>query len=428
MSFLRASTFALLTTSIAAPVVADEVNVYSYRQPELMAPLTDAFTAETGIDVNVVFLNKGMVERLKAEGDQSPADVVFTVDISRLAGVVNADLTQPVESDNLAANIPSDLRDPDNHWFGVTTRARIVYASKDRVDPNEITTYEDLADPKWAGRICTRSGTHAYNVALVSAHLHHYGEEATLEWLEGLKSNLARTPQGNDRAQVKAIWAGECDISLGNTYYMGKMLEDDEQQAWADSVNVLFPEFDGHGTHVNVSGVAMTKSSPNPENAVKLMEFLASPTAQEIYAAANYEYPVAPGTEAVELVQSWGDYTPDDVNLADIAALRPAAIKLIETVDLTGNNCSHDRLIQGRGRFPAFFNSSSSANPYPSSTDHLAKTRDKRKRTSRHAVDPPRCSHRVPGQYPHLCRHLCHPCPRQRPAQMSKSIRCPLRE
>ncbi len=336
MSYLRTSALALMAASIAAPAFADEVNIYSYRQPELMAPLTDAFTAETGIDVNVVFLNKGMVERLQAEGDQSPADVVFTVDISRLAGVVDAGLTQPVQSESLMANIPSDLRDPDNHWFGVTTRARIVYASKDRVDPSEVTTYEDLADPKWEGRICTRSGTHAYMVALTSAHLHHYGEAATLDWLEGVKSNLARKPQGNDRAQVKAIWAGECDISLGNTYYMGKMLEDDEQQEWANSVNVLFPEFEGHGTHVNISGVAMTKASPNPENAVKLMEFLASPTAQEIYAAANYEYPVAPGTQAVDLVQSWGEFTADDVNLADIAALRPAAIRLTETVDYDG--------------------------------------------------------------------------------------------
>lgn len=336
MSALRASTFALMAAAYAAPVLAEEVNVYSYRQPELMAPLTDAFTAETGIDVNVVFLNKGLIERLKAEGMQSPADLVFTVDISRLAGVTLAGLTQPVESDILTANIPVDLRDPNNEWFGVTTRARIVYASKDRVDPSEITTYEGLADPKWEGRICTRSGTHAYMVALTSAHLHHHGEEATKAWLEGVKSNLARKPQGNDRAQVKAIWAGECDISLGNTYYMGKMLTNDEQKEWADSVNVLFPEFEGHGTHVNVSGVAMTKAAPNRDNALKLMEFLASPRAQEIYAAANFEYPVAPGTQAIDMVKEWGEFTADDVNLMDIAKLRPAAIKLTEQVDYDG--------------------------------------------------------------------------------------------
>ncbi|MEO0357170.1 MAG: Fe(3+) ABC transporter substrate-binding protein [Pseudomonadota bacterium] len=336
MSFFRTSTFAILAASFAAPVLADEVNVYSYRQPELLQPLMDAFTAETGIDVNTVFLNKGMVERLQAEGDQSPADLIFTVDIARLSGAVNAGLTQPVQSDILNANIPEDFRDPSGHWFALTTRARIVYASKDRVDPSEITTYEDLASDKWEGRICTRSGLHPYMVALTAAHMFHHGDADTMEWLEGVKDNLARTPQGNDRAQVKAIWAGECDISIGNTYYMGKMLSNEEQQEWAASVNVLFPEFENGGTHVNVSGVAMTQASPNPENALKLMEFLASPEAQEIYAADNFEYPIAPGTRAIDLVQSWGEYTPDSVNLQTIAGLRGAAIKLTETVDYDG--------------------------------------------------------------------------------------------
>ncbi|MGV6840300.1 MAG: extracellular solute-binding protein, partial [Planktomarina sp.] len=230
----------------------------------------------------------------------------------------------------------ADYRDPGNEWFGLTTRARIVYASKTRVADGEVTTYEDLADPKWKGRICTRSGTHAYMVALTAAHLHHHGEEATKTWLEGVKSNLARKPQGNDRGQVKAIWAGECDISLGNTYYMGAMVSDDEQKAWADSVNVLFPTFENGGTHVNVSGVALTKASPNKDAAIKFMEFLASPKAQEIYAEVNHEYPVAPGTKASELVASWGSFTADAVNLMDIAALRPAAIKLTEIVDYDG--------------------------------------------------------------------------------------------
>lgn len=333
---IKTTIFAAAATMIALPAVAEEVNVYSYRQPELIKPLTDAFTAETGIKVNVAYLKKGMIERLQAEGDRSPADVILTVDISRLAGVVNAGLTQPVDSETLKANVPADYRDPENHWYGLTTRARIVYASKDRVADGEVTTYEDLADPKWQGRICTRSGTHAYNVALTSAVLHHNGEEATKTWLEGVKSNLARKPQGNDRAQVKAIWAGECDISVGNTYYMGKMLADDEQKAWADSVNVIFPTFENGGTHVNVSGVAMTKSAPNKEAALKMMEFLTSPKAQEIYAKANYEYPIAEGTEADALVQGWGSFDADDVNLMTLAGNRDAALKLIETVDFDG--------------------------------------------------------------------------------------------
>lgn len=325
-----------LAVLTAAPALAEDVNLYSYRQPDLMKPLTDAFTAETGINVNVAYLNKGMVERLSAEGKRSPADLVLTVDISRLAAVVEAGLTQPVHSDVLAANVPAAYHDPEGHWWGMTTRARVVYASKDRVAEGDVTTYEDLTDPKWQGRICTRSGTHAYNVALTAAYLHHHGEEATKTWLEGVKANLARKPQGNDRAQVKAIWAGQCDIAIGNTYYMGKMLEDPEQQAWADSVNIVFPVFKDSGAHVNISGVAMTKYAPNKENALKLMEFLSSPTAQKIYAEANYEYPIAPGSEPGELVKSWGDFTADDVNLMDLAKLRPAALKLIEQVDFDG--------------------------------------------------------------------------------------------
>ncbi|THD73466.1 Fe(3+) ABC transporter substrate-binding protein [Thalassobius vesicularis] len=323
-------------TMTALPALAKDVNLYSYRQPDLLKPLTDAFTAETGITVNVAYLEKGMVERLQAEGKRSPADLVLTVDISRLSAVVEAGLTQPVHSDVLAANVPAAFHDPDGQWWGLTTRARIVYASKDRVKPEEVTTYEDLADPKWKGRICTRSGMHAYNVALTAAYLHHHGEEATKAWLEGLKANLARKPQGNDRGQVKAIWAGECDIAIGNTYYMGEMLEDPEQKEWADSVNIVFPVFEGDGAHVNISGVAMTKYAPNKDNALKLMEFLSSPEAQKIYAEANHEYPIAPGTEPAALVKSWGSFTADSVNLMELAKLRPAAVKLIETVDFDG--------------------------------------------------------------------------------------------
>lgn len=333
---VKSALLAATALAVATPALSDEVNLYSYRQPELLKPLTDAFTAETGIDVNVAFLKSGLVERLEAEGDRTPADLVLTVDISRLSAIVEAGLTQSVESETLNANVPDIYHDPDGHWWGLTTRARVVYASKERVADGELTHYEQLAGPEWEGRICTRSGTHPYNVALTSAVLHHHGEEATREWLEGVKSNLARKPQGNDRAQIKAIWAGECDVSLGNTYYMGKMLEDEEQTEWANSVRLLFPEFEDGGTHVNISGVAMTKHAPNRENAMALMEFLTSPKAQKIYAEANYEYPIAPGTEAIKLVRDWGDFTADDVNLMDLAELRPAALRLIEQVDYDG--------------------------------------------------------------------------------------------
>ena len=320
----------------AAPVFGSEINIYSYRQPFLIQPLTDAFTEQTGIKVNVAYLRKGMIERMKAEGKRSPADVVLTVDISRLAAVVEANLTQPVLNKTLEKNIPTIYRDPDNHWFGLTTRARIIYASKDKVSDGEVTTYENLADPKWKGRICTRSGTNAYTVALTSAIIHHHGTEKAEEWLRSVKNNLARKPQGNDRAQVKAIWAGECDIAIGNTYYMGKMLKDPEQKAWADSVRIVFPVFENGGTHVNISGIALAKHSPNKENAVKLMEFLSSPEAQKIYAFANFEYPIAPNAEPAELVKNWGTFTPDDANLMDLAKLRSTALKLTEIVDFDG--------------------------------------------------------------------------------------------
>ncbi|MCA8884217.1 MAG: Fe(3+) ABC transporter substrate-binding protein [Rhodobacteraceae bacterium] len=327
---------ALLLATAAMPVFAQEVNVYSYRQPELVEPLFNAFTAETGIAVNSVFLSKGLVERLKSEGDRSPADLVLTTDISRLAELVAEGVTQPVESAALDAAIPAIYRDPAHHWFGLTSRARVIYAANDRVADGDVTTYEDLASDKWKGRICTRSGTNAYNVALTAAMIAHHGEEDTAHWLEAVKANLARKPQGNDRAQVKAIWAGECDIAVGNTYYMGLMLKDPEQKAWADSVRIIFPTFEDGGTHVNVSGVAMTKAAPNRDNAVKLMEFLASHTGQELYAEINDEYPVDPSVPASALVTSWGSFTPDALNLMDIAHMRPAALRLTETVDFDG--------------------------------------------------------------------------------------------
>lgn len=322
--------------ALAAPALAEEVNVYSLRQPDLIQPLLDAFTAETGITVNVALIDKGMVERLQSEGDRSPADVILTVDISKLAQVVEAGVTQPVESEVLAANIPAEFRDPGNQWFGLTARARVVYASKERVKDGEVTTYEDLADPKWKGRICTRPGTHDYNLGLTAAMIVHDGYDATKAWAEGLKANLAKKPQGGDRDQVKSIWTGECDISLGNTYYMGAMLADPEQKEWANSVRIIYPTFKAGGTHLNVSGMAMTKSAPNKAAAVKLMEFLSSDEAQAIYAEANNEFPVKPGVKQSDLVASWGPFTPDSINLMDVAKQRPAALRLMEEVNFDG--------------------------------------------------------------------------------------------
>ena len=338
---MRLPVFALAATAMAVPAYAEELNVYSYRQPELIQPLLDAFSEQTGIKTNVAYVDKGLVERLKAEGRRSPADIILTVDISRLTDAKDAGVTQAVQSETLDSIIPEAVRDPEGHWFGLTTRARIIYASKARVEEGEITTYEDLADPKWAGRICTRSGTHVYTLGLLSAVIEHNGAEAAESWLEGVKANLAKDPEGNDRAQVKSIWAGECDISLGNTYYMGAMLADDEQAEWANSVRIEFPTFaDNDATHINISGVAMTASAPNRDNAVSFMEYLASPEAQNIYASVVHEYPASPSAAPSELVASWGEFTPDDTNLAAIASHRAEALKMVERVDFDGGTGS----------------------------------------------------------------------------------------
>lgn len=332
---LRTTLLATLAATTALPALAD-VNIYTTRQPELIQPVIDVWSAQTGIAVNLAFVDSGIVERLKAEGARSPADLVMTVDIANLQQIVDADVIQPVDSDVLRAAVPAELRSPDDLWFALTTRARIVYASKDRVADGEVTTYEDLASDTWADRICTRSGTHNYNLALLSAVIAHDGADAARDWAQGLHDNLARKPEGNDTAQVRAIWAGECDISLGNTYYMGQMLADPERNAWADSVRIVFPTFEDGGTHINVSGVAMTKAAPNRDEALQLMEWLVSPEAQGLYADLNNEYPVLAGAPLSDLVQSWGAFTPDTMDLTDIAGHRPQALQIMEQVNFDG--------------------------------------------------------------------------------------------
>jgi len=208
----------------------------------------------------------------------------------------------------------------------------VVYAAKDRIDPADVTSYEDLADAKWRGRICTRSGSHVYQIGLLSAMIAHHGEDFAQAWLAGLKANLARRPQGNDRAQVRAVSEGVCDISLGNNYYYGQMLDDPEQRAWAESANVLFPTIGGSGTHVNISGVALTAASPNRDNAIKLMEFLAGTTGQQIYAATNYEYPIKAGVPLAPLLDQLGSFVRDTIDLTTIADNANSAQRLVDIV------------------------------------------------------------------------------------------------
>lgn len=311
-----------------------EVNIYSYRQEFLIKPMLEAFTKESGIPVNIVYVKDGLADRLKQEGELSKADVVLTVDISRLEELVAAGVTQPFTSDVVNANIPPHLR--GEHWAALTTRARAIYSSKERVGKLPASfTYQDLAKPELKGKVCVRSGKHPYNVSLVASMIARDGEAAAKAWLEGVKANLAQKPQGGDRDQVKAIMEGKCDYSLGNSYYFGAMLNNEknpEQKEWAKAVEINFPNQESTGTHVNVSGVALAKHAPNRADALKLIEFLSGDAAQEMYAEVNHEYPVKAGVKRSDLVASWGDFKADDLNVLEIAKHYQSALKLIDEV------------------------------------------------------------------------------------------------
>jgi len=325
---------ALLAAGTSAATAQGEVNIYSYREPQLIDPLLKAFTEKTGIKTNVVFASAGLNERLAAEGQNSPADLLFTVDAGRLSEAKDAGLTQPVDDAALKGAIPQQFRDPANHWFGLTMRSRVVYASKDRVKQDAI-TYEELADPKWKGKICVRSGQHVYNTSLIATIIAHKGEEFAEAWLKGVKANLAQKPAGGDREQARDIHSGKCDIALGNTYYMALMARNEknpEQKEWGNAIKPLFPNANDRGSHVNISGMAMAKHAPNKANAVKLMEFLSSEQAQKIYATANNEYPVNSKVEPSDIVKSWGRLKPDALPLENIAKYRKKASELVDKV------------------------------------------------------------------------------------------------
>ena len=336
--FTRALSLALLGTALAngqALAGDDEVNLYSYRQPFLIQPLLDAFTEETGFEVNVVYAKKGMVEKIKAAGENNPADAVLTVDIGRLDALLQEDLLEPVQSEVLQTHIPAHLRHPDGLWFGLTTRARVVWTHNERVAPDAVRNLADLADPRFEGKICTRSGKHGYNVGLIASVIAHEGEEKAEGWLRGLKSNLARKPQGNDRAQAKAIYEGVCDIAIANHYYMGKMAaneEKPEQQEWAKVVRVVFLDQDGRGQHVNISGAGVIATGKNKDAAVRLIEFLAGDSAQSMYAQDNFEYPVRAGVALHPMLAEWGDFKADTLSLDAIARHRKAATQMVDRV------------------------------------------------------------------------------------------------
>jgi len=310
-----------------------DVNLYTTREPGLIQPLLDAFTKETGIKVNSIFVRDGLAERVAAEGRRSPADVLMTVDFGNLIDLVEKGLTQPIQSDVLNAAVPENLRGKDGHWYALSMRARVVYAAKD-LDIDSF-TYEQLGDAEWRDKLCIRSGQHPYNTAMIAAHIVYHGEDATREWLEGMKENLARAATGGDRDVARDIMGGICDIGVGNSYYVGLMRSGrggPEQQKWGEAIKVILPTFEGGGTHVNISGAAIARYSPNKDDAVRLLEYLVSDDAQKLYAEANYEYPVKQGAEVDPIIAALGELQVDPTPLTDIARYRDAASRLVDEV------------------------------------------------------------------------------------------------
>jgi iron(III) transport system substrate-binding protein len=330
--FACAGALAFSATSLAA----GEVSLYTTREPKLIQPLLDAFSKDSGITVNTVFVKDGLIERVKAEGDKSPADVLMTVDIGNLIDLVEAGVTQPVKSAALDSAIPANLRAADGQWYALSLRDRVLYVEKD-LDLKQF-TYEDLADPKWKGKVCIRAGQHPYNTALVASLIAHDGAEVAEKWLRGVKANLARKAAGGDRDVARDILGGICDIGLANAYYVGHMKnakEGTDARKWGDAIKVVRPTFanaKSGGTHVNVSGAAVARHAPQKDNAVKLLEYLVSDEAQSLYAQANYEYPVKAGVKLDAVIESFGPLKVDPLPLTEIAKYRKQASELVDKV------------------------------------------------------------------------------------------------
>lgn len=315
----------------ASGATAAEVNVYTYREPGLIKPLFDKFTAETGVKVNVIFAKAGLEERILSEGANSPADLLITTDIANLRKAIDLGITQSVKSAKLEQAVPPQLRAPDGSWYALSIRARVIYAAKDRVKDPAL-TYADLASPRFKGKICVRDGRHNYNNALFAAAIVHWGEAKAEEWLKGLRANLAKKPSGGDRDVAKDIASGACDVGLGNTYYVGLMNADAQQKTISDQIRVIMPTFENGKTHVNVSGFIVAKHAKNKDTALKLAEWLVSPLAQGLYGEQNFEYPVLAGAPVEPFIKGFGELKADDIPLEAVAGKAKAASELTDKV------------------------------------------------------------------------------------------------
>lgn len=332
---LLSSTVAMtaLAGLLTASAQAAEVNVYSAREENLIKPILDRFSEQTGIQVNLITAGADeLTTRMELEGVNSPADLLLTVDVGRLHRAKEMGLLQPVESDVLEQRVPSQYRDSEGYWYAASLRSRVIVYDKDRVDPADLSTYEALADPKWRNSICIRSSSNIYNQSLAAAMVAHDGVAATEEWARGIVANMARPPQGGDRDQIAAVAIGQCQLAVVNTYYLAGMINatSEDQREQAAQVSVFWPNQDGRGAHINISGVGLSQHAPNREEAVQLMEFLVSDEAQTWYAEANNEYPVREDVPVSDTLAAWGEFKADDLALDQLGVHNAEAVRLMD--------------------------------------------------------------------------------------------------
>ena len=332
---VRTMTAAVALLVAAAPALAEaqEINVYSSRHYDTDLALYDNFTEQTGIAVNLIEgSGDELIERLIAEGANSPADMLITVDAGRLWRADEAGLFQPVDSEALADAIPEHLRHPDGHWFGLSKRARVIIYNREEGLPDGLSDYEDLADPAYADMLCIRSSSNIYNLSLMASLIDHHGEEASQAWAEGVSANFAREPEGNDTAQVRAVAAGECSLAVANTYYVGRLLASDDPAdvAVGEAVGILFPNQDGRGTHVNISGAGVLASAPNADEAVQFLEYLVSEEAQRMFAEGNNEYPTVVDVAPSGPIAGFGTFQEDTINASVYGENQPAAVQVYD--------------------------------------------------------------------------------------------------
>lgn len=325
----------LMASASFAVQAAEEVNIYSARHYDSDQALYDAFTDETGIKVNALQGSSDeLIQRIKREGAASPADVMITVDAGRLWRAEQEDIFDSVESEVLNERLPDAMRHPDGKWFGFSQRARVIFYNPEKIDPADVATYEALADPQFEGEVCIRSSNSIYNQSLLASMISHHGEEEAEKWAQSVVDNLARDPEGGDRDQLRGVASGECDVAVSNHYYYVRLMNSDDakDREVAEKVEILFPNQDDRGAHVNVGGAGVVKGAPNHDNAVRFLEFLSSNEAQHLLASGNYEFPVVDGVEMDEVLIGWGDFKKDDLNISELGNNNPEAVKIFDRV------------------------------------------------------------------------------------------------